>query len=108
MTATRRLGSMQPSSGAITGRHRLDYRAAAKRRSGRVLPRRLEIFVSVTRGRSVSTTSMSAPTLSTMADITTNNLAAYYATWYHKFGKSRWHMGWETWYQYMSHTPNVL
>jgi hypothetical protein len=37
-----------------------------------------------------------------------NNLAAYYATWYHKFGHSRWHASWETWYQYMSHTPNVL
>jgi hypothetical protein len=37
-----------------------------------------------------------------------NNLAAYYATWYHKFGQSKWHMAWETWYQYMSHTPNVL
>src|SRR5580704_11183589 len=36
-----------------------------------------------------------------------NNLAAYYATWYHKFGKSKWHMAWETWYQYESHTPNV-
>jgi hypothetical protein len=36
-----------------------------------------------------------------------NNLAAYYATWYHKFGKSRWHMDWETWYQYMKDTPNV-
>lgn len=37
-----------------------------------------------------------------------NNLAAYYLTWYHKFGASRWHLAWETWYQYMSHTPNVL
>jgi hypothetical protein len=36
-----------------------------------------------------------------------NNLAAYYATWYHKFGKSNWHMAWETWYQYMKDTPNV-
>jgi hypothetical protein len=36
-----------------------------------------------------------------------NNLAAYYATWYHKFGQSKWHSGWETWYQYMSDTPNV-
>lgn len=37
-----------------------------------------------------------------------NNLAAYYATWYHKFGAgSKWHMAWETWYQYQSHTPNV-
>ena len=37
-----------------------------------------------------------------------NNLAAYYATWYHKFKQSNWHMAWETWYQYESHTPNVL
>jgi hypothetical protein len=36
-----------------------------------------------------------------------NNLAAYYATWYHKFGQSKWHMAWETWYQYESHTPNI-
>jgi len=36
-----------------------------------------------------------------------NNLAAYYATWYHKFGHSKWHAAWETWYQYESHTPNV-
>jgi Putative beta-barrel porin-2, OmpL-like. bbp2/Carboxypeptidase regulatory-like domain len=37
-----------------------------------------------------------------------NNLAAYYFTWYHKFPHSHWHFAWETWYQYMSHTPNVL
>lgn len=37
-----------------------------------------------------------------------NNLAAYYFTWYHQFGHSRWHTAWETWYQYESHTPNVL
>jgi len=37
-----------------------------------------------------------------------NNLAAYYVTWYHKFGHTKWHSAWETWYQYMSHTPNVL
>jgi hypothetical protein len=36
-----------------------------------------------------------------------NNLAAYYATWYHKFNHSNWHMDWESWYQYESHTPNV-
>jgi hypothetical protein len=36
-----------------------------------------------------------------------NNLAAYYATWYHKFGESPWHMAWESWYQYESQTPNV-
>ncbi len=37
-----------------------------------------------------------------------NNLAAYYFTWYHKFGRSKWHFAWETWYQYMKDTPNVL
>jgi Putative beta-barrel porin-2, OmpL-like. bbp2/Carboxypeptidase regulatory-like domain len=37
-----------------------------------------------------------------------NNLAAYYLTWYHKFGQSKWHVDWETWYQYMKDTPNVL
>ena len=36
-----------------------------------------------------------------------NNLAAYYLTWYHKFGQSKYHMAWETWYQYESKTPNV-
>jgi hypothetical protein len=36
-----------------------------------------------------------------------NNLAAYYFTWYHKYGHSRWHTDWETWYQYMKDTPNV-
>lgn len=36
-----------------------------------------------------------------------NNLSAYYLTWYHKFGKSKWHTAWETWYQYEKQTPNV-
>jgi len=36
-----------------------------------------------------------------------NNLAAYYATYYHKFRNSPWHIAWETWYQYMKDTPNV-
>ena len=37
-----------------------------------------------------------------------NNLQAYYATWYHKYGKdSRWHSATESWYQYESHTPNI-
>jgi len=36
-----------------------------------------------------------------------NNLAAYYATWYHKFGDSAYHMDWETWYQSEKQTPNV-
>lgn len=35
-----------------------------------------------------------------------NNLAAYYATWYHKFN-SKWHMATETWYQYERKVPNV-
>ena len=38
-----------------------------------------------------------------------NNLQAFYATWYHKYGKdSRWHSATETWYQYERHTPNIL
>jgi len=37
-----------------------------------------------------------------------NNLQAFYATWYHKYGKdSRWHTDTETWYQYEKDTPNV-
>jgi hypothetical protein len=36
-----------------------------------------------------------------------NNLAAYYTTYYHKFGQSKWHFDIETWYQYMKDTPNV-
>lgn len=36
-----------------------------------------------------------------------NNLAAYYLTWYHKIGQSKWHFAWESWYQYMKDTPNV-
>ena len=36
-----------------------------------------------------------------------NNLAAYYTTYYQKFGHTNWHMAWETWYQYMKDTPNV-
>jgi hypothetical protein len=37
-----------------------------------------------------------------------NNLTAYYATWYHKFGAhSSWHSATESWYQYEKHTPNV-
>ena len=37
-----------------------------------------------------------------------NNLQAFYATWYHKYGKdSRWHTATETWYQYEKGTPNV-
>ena len=35
-----------------------------------------------------------------------NNLAAYYATWYHRFNKS-WHTDTEFWYQYMRETPNM-
>jgi hypothetical protein len=37
-----------------------------------------------------------------------NNLQAFYATWYHRYGKeSRWHSSSETWYQYEKATPNV-
>ncbi len=35
-----------------------------------------------------------------------NNLAAYYATWYHRFNKT-WHTDTEFWYQYMRETPNM-
>jgi hypothetical protein len=37
-----------------------------------------------------------------------NNLQAFYATWYHKYGKdSRFHSATESWYQYEKDTPNV-
>jgi len=36
-----------------------------------------------------------------------NNLAAYYATWYHKIN-DKWHADFESWYQYESHTPNIF
>lgn len=36
-----------------------------------------------------------------------NNLAAYYATWYHKIN-SKWHTATESWYQYESDTPNIF
>lgn len=36
-----------------------------------------------------------------------NNLAAYYATWYHKIN-DKWHMDYESWYQYEDHTPNIF
>jgi hypothetical protein len=36
-----------------------------------------------------------------------NNMQAYYATWYHKYGKSKWHSSTEGWYQYEKRTPNV-
>jgi hypothetical protein len=35
-----------------------------------------------------------------------NNLNAYYTTWYHKFDE-KWHMAWETWYQFEKNVPNV-
>ena len=35
-----------------------------------------------------------------------NNLAAYYATWYHRIDAS-WHTDSEAWYQYMKQTPNM-
>jgi hypothetical protein len=40
-------------------------------------------------------------------DYAYNNLAAYYATWYHKLN-SKWHTATESWYQYESHTPNIF
>jgi hypothetical protein len=36
-----------------------------------------------------------------------NNLAAYYATWYHKIN-AKWHTDFESWYQYQSDTPNIF
>ena len=36
-----------------------------------------------------------------------NNLAAYYATWYHKIN-TKWHTAFESWYQYESDTPNIF
>jgi len=36
-----------------------------------------------------------------------NNLAAYYATWYHKINE-KWHTDTESWYQYESKTPNIF
>ena len=36
-----------------------------------------------------------------------NNLAAYYATWYHKIN-SKWHTDFESWYQYETKTPNIF
>ncbi len=36
-----------------------------------------------------------------------NNLAAYYATWYHKIN-DKWHADFESWYQYESDTPNIF
>src|SRR5260370_1109947 len=36
-----------------------------------------------------------------------NNLAAYYATHYHKFN-NHWHTATESWYQYQRKTPNIF
>jgi hypothetical protein len=36
-----------------------------------------------------------------------NNLAAYYATWYHKINSS-WHIATESWYQYERKTPSIF
>jgi Putative beta-barrel porin-2, OmpL-like. bbp2 len=36
-----------------------------------------------------------------------NNLQAYYATWYHRFGTSFWHMATESWYMWEKNVPNV-
>jgi len=36
-----------------------------------------------------------------------NNLQAYYATWYHKFGDSSWHTATESWYMWEKNVPNA-
>jgi len=36
-----------------------------------------------------------------------NNLAAYYATWYHKFN-DKWHTDFESWYQYERDVPSIF
>jgi hypothetical protein len=37
-----------------------------------------------------------------------NNVQAYYATWYHKFGNGPFHMSSEAWYQYEENVPSVF
>jgi hypothetical protein len=37
-----------------------------------------------------------------------NNVQAYYATWYHKFGSGPFHTATEAWYQYEENVPSVL
>lgn len=36
-----------------------------------------------------------------------NNMGAYYATWYHKFDDSSWHMATEAWYMWTRDVPSV-
>jgi hypothetical protein len=36
-----------------------------------------------------------------------NNLAAYYATWYHKINE-KWHTDFESWYQYERQVPSIF
>jgi len=37
-----------------------------------------------------------------------NNMQAYYATWYHKFGDGPFHMATEAWYQYQENVPSIF
>ena len=37
-----------------------------------------------------------------------NNVQAYYATWYHKFGNGPFHMSTEAWYQYEENVPSIF
>lgn len=37
-----------------------------------------------------------------------NNVQAYYATWYHKFGHTSWHTATEAWYMYEKDVPSIF
>jgi hypothetical protein len=37
-----------------------------------------------------------------------NNVQAYYATWYHKFGDGPFHIATEAWYQYEENVPTIF
>lgn len=37
-----------------------------------------------------------------------NNMQAYYATWYHKFGDGPFHMATEAWFQYENNVPSIF
>ena len=37
-----------------------------------------------------------------------NNVQAYYATWYHKFGDGPFHMATEAWFQYEDNVPSIF
>lgn len=37
-----------------------------------------------------------------------NNVQAYYATWYHKFGNGPFHMSTEAWFQYQENVPSIF